>query len=237
MSNRSVAAFLTLAVGFVSIARIASAQTFTVVTPSTHVQSKALRDLDHGDAPVHGMTSIRHHHGELPDEQETPPLGPDAPDPLLQLAPGPLITASAGTDFEGLGVNGYVPSDNNIAVGPNHIVETVNVKYAVYDKAGNPLTSGFLKSLWNGLGGSCAANNGGDPIVQYDRFADRWIITQLGSLNAPYFECIAVSTTNDPQGTYSLYSVRLQFRTERLSEVRRVADGNEQRISGDVQPV
>src|SRR5262249_22108902 len=75
-----------------------------------------------------------------------------------------------------------------------------------FDKAGNLLTSGFLKSLWNGLGGSCAANNGGDPTVQYDRFADRWIITQIGSLNAPYFECIAVSTSGDPQGTYSLYS-------------------------------
>lgn len=206
MSKKFLAVLATASVGLILNGPVASAQTLTVVTPSTHADSKALRDLDHGSAPVHGLTAIRHHHGQLPEELEIPPLGPDQPDPLVQLGPGPLISASAGTDFEGLGQSGYIPSDNNIAVGPNHIVETVNVQYAVYNKAGGLLTSGFLKSLWNGLGGSCAANNGGDPVVQYDRFADRWIITQLGSLSAPYAECIAVSKTNDPTLAYSLYS-------------------------------
>jgi hypothetical protein len=204
--SKCFSALMTVSIGF-TWCSLASAQTLTVVTPSTHADSKALRDLDHGSAPVHGVTAIRHHHGELPDEIHTPPLGPDQPDPLAQLGPGPLISASAGTDFEGLGQNGFIPSDNNIAVGPNHIVETVNVRYAVYTKAGVLLTSGFLKSLWTGLAGSsCGTNNGGDPVVQYDRFADRWIITQLGSLSAPYSQCIAVSKTSDPTGAYSLYS-------------------------------
>jgi hypothetical protein len=44
--------------------------------------------------------------------------------------------------------------------------------------------------------------------VQYDRPADRWVITQLGNspVNAaPYSECFAVSRTNDPTGAYNLY--------------------------------
>jgi hypothetical protein len=202
MSQRFVASLLTVAV--VLGAGIASAQTLTVITPSTHSESKALRDLDHGNADTHGMTEIRHHHGQLPDEPEMPPLGPDVPDGALQSGPGPLISASAGTDFEGLGQNGYIPSDNNIAVSPNYIVETVNVRYGVYDKAGNLLKSGLLGSLWTGMTG--CGGNGGDPVVQYDRFADRWILSQLGSSGSTYYECIAVSTSNDPQGTYHLYS-------------------------------
>jgi hypothetical protein len=43
-------------------------------------------------------------------------------------------------------------------------------------------------------------------VVQYDRAADRWIMTQLGSLSSPYAECIAVSQTSDPRGAYNLYS-------------------------------
>lgn len=204
--SRLCTALTTVSFGL-TLCGLASAQTLTVVTPSTHADSKALRDLDHGSAPVHGVTAIRHHHGELPDEQHTPPLGPDQFDPLVQLGPGPLINASAGTDFEGLGQSGFIPSDNNIAVGPGYIVETTNIRYAVYTKTGAPVTSGFLSALWSGLpGSSCATNNGGDPVVQYDRFADRWILTQLGSLKSPYSQCIAVSKTNDPTGAYSLYS-------------------------------
>ena len=98
------------------------------------------------------------------------------------------------------------PSDNNMAVGPNHIVETVNTEWAVYDKTGHIL-AGFPKSLgsiWTGLGGACTGNQG-DPIVQYDRLADRWFLSQIGSEIVPYSLCQAVSKTNDPTGAYSLY--------------------------------
>src|SRR5262249_38330875 len=103
---------------------------------------------------------------------------------------------------------GFVPSDDNIAVGPNHIVQVVNSEIAILDKqgimeAGYPKT---LNNLWTGLDGACAQSNNGDPIVQYDRLADRWIVTQLASLKSPFAECIAVSQTNDPSGGYYLYS-------------------------------
>jgi Abnormal spindle-like microcephaly-assoc'd, ASPM-SPD-2-Hydin len=133
-------------------------------------------------------------------------IAPGTADPALQTQFGPQISGTQGLDFEGIGVNGGEPSDNNIAVGPNHIVDIVNSEWAVYDKSGH-IAAGFPKSLgsiWTSLGGACTGNQG-DPIVQYDRLADRWLLSQIGSESAPYSLCIAVSKSGDPTSTYSLY--------------------------------
>ena len=133
-------------------------------------------------------------------------LGPGAEDTAVQTGFGPLLNGTPGIDFEGIGVNGFIPSDDNMAVGPNHIVQTVNSEWAVYDKTGH-IFAGFPKtlgSIWTSLGGACTGERG-DPIAQYDRLADRWFLSQLGSFSAPFSLCIAVSKTNDPTGAYSLY--------------------------------
>jgi len=137
-------------------------------------------------------------------------LAPSLPDQALQTAVGwPLELEDEGgaPRFPGVGANGSAPPDPNLAVGPNHIVQIVNTRFAVYSKSGTiftgyPMTIG---SLFSALGGGCAGESG-DPIVQYDRAADRWLISQLGSFSAPYAECFAVSRTNDPTGAYNLYA-------------------------------
>src|SRR6202790_4442942 len=134
-------------------------------------------------------------------------LGPGGEDGALQTELGPLLNGTPGIDFEGIGFNiDGEPSDSNMAVGPNHIVETVNTEWAVYDKTGH-IAAGFPKSLgsiWGSMGGVWAGEQG-DPIVQYDRLADRWFLSQIGSESAPFSLCIAVSKTNDPTGAYFLY--------------------------------
>lgn len=101
------------------------------------------------------------------------------------------------------------PPDPNGDVGPNHYVQMTNLLVRVFDKAGNPLTAPFkLSSLFAPLGGQCAVNDYGDPIVLYDPLADRWLLSQFAFANLtapPYHECIAISQTNDPTGTYYLY--------------------------------
>ena len=127
-------------------------------------------------------------------------------DGALQTEAGPLLNGTPGIDFEGIGENSGEPSDDNIAVGPNHIVQTVNTEWSVWDKTGHQL-SGFPKtlgSIWTSMGGACA-QEGGDPIVQYDRLADRWFLSQLGSFSNPYTLCLALSKTNDPTGAYFLW--------------------------------
>lgn len=177
-----------------------SAQTIISGYSGGHAVSKRASDL--GPAIPHGPNVLHHPPGPAND--------PHGPDGATQTTMGPLLNAAGGASFDGMNVGngGYIPSDNNIAVGPNHVVEVVNAAYAVYSKTGATLlTPRALGTLWQGLQGSTCSNNSGDTVVQYDRLADRWIITQLGSLSSPYSECIAVSTTNDPTTTtYSLYS-------------------------------
>src|SRR5437764_632713 len=70
-------------------------------------------------------------------------------DNARQGRPEPRVKAFPNAYFAGVGANGYAPPDTNIAVGPNHIVETVNTRYAIYDKNGAPLVGPkSLSSLW-----------------------------------------------------------------------------------------
>ena len=141
------------------------------------------------------------------------PGGTTHGDSALQHEEGPPVDIQSKTSFGGIGANGFIPPDPNIAVGKTvsgvgYIVQMVNSQLAVYNKSG-ALVSGpvSLDSLWSALGGGCATNNAGDPIVQYDAQADRWLVSQLGSAGtAPYSECIAISETRDPTGAYYLYS-------------------------------
>ena len=122
------------------------------------------------------------------------PLGID---PLLQDNYGMSPNKAPIKNWEGQ--TGAFPPDPSGAAGPNHYVQAVNVKYRVYDKNGSPLTASLnLSSLWPG------SSNDGDPIVMYDRHADRWVITQFQVSSKEIL--FAVSTTPDPTGTYHTYA-------------------------------
>jgi hypothetical protein len=95
-------------------------------------------------------------------------------------------------------------------------VQWVNSRYAIYtltrdaSKAitGFNLVGGFPKhgnAVFAGMNSRCATTNDGDPIVQYDQMADRWVLTQFVAGSAPYLQCVAVSTSPDPTGTYNRY--------------------------------
>jgi hypothetical protein len=136
------------------------------------------------------------------------PGGANSGDAALQSEPGAHSGIQPKANFGGIGANGFIPPDPNIAVGKAYIVQLVNSEMAVFDKTGTLLTGPVsLDSLWTALGGGCATNNAGDPIVQYDAAADRWLVSQLGSTSGPsYSECIAISQGSDPRLGYVLYS-------------------------------
>ncbi|MCL4507453.1 MAG: carboxypeptidase regulatory-like domain-containing protein [Chloroflexi bacterium] len=128
--------------------------------------------------------------------------------PAVSAMPAPLLT------FDGISnPYGYVPSDSNGAVGPHHYVEMVNMQLAVYSKTNGSLLYGPLaiNSLWSSVGGPCAQTNDGDPIVLYDQLADRWLVSQFSVSNAtgPYYECVAISTSPDPAGSYYAYTFQM----------------------------
>src|SRR5579859_7995538 len=112
------------------------------------------------------------------------------PDSALQastaLAPAQL-GPTAGLAFDGLGDStlGFVvhgaPPDTNGAVGLTQYVQWVNTSFGIFAKSTGALISGVTpgNTLWKGFGGGCEANNNGDPIVLYDRLADRWVFSQF----------------------------------------------------------
>ena len=105
-------------------------------------------------------------------------------------------------------VNGVVPPDPNGTVGPNHIVTMVNLTFQIFDKSGNSLLGPTNNNtLWAGFGGDCQTDNSGDPVVLYDRAADRWLLSQFTASGPTFFQCVAVSTTNDPTGSYFRYAI------------------------------
>ena len=152
---------------------------------------------------------------------------PVSPGPLVEsflqtetLAPSALLP---GVSFEGPGggIAGYtitsIPPDNTMAVGPNHVVAWVNSHIMIFNKTGVPQlpAPGFINgnTLWAGFGGSCETTNRGDPLVQYDRLADRWIFSQFafavngaGNPITPYLQCFAISTGSNPAGPYNRYA-------------------------------
>src|SRR5437016_4161262 len=139
------------------------------------------------------------------------------PDAVLQrtapLAPT-LQAPTTGLNFDGLGSGslGFTPNaappDTNGAVGATQYVQWVNESFAVFNKSTGALIAGPIagNSLWSGFGAGCQTNNDGDPIVTYDKAANRWVFSQFSVSTTPFLQCVAVSTTSDATGTFNRYS-------------------------------
>ncbi len=146
---------------------------------------------------------------------EPVPVSTTKTDPVLQTSTSPSQLTSSGSGFEGVGngFDGYVvgvaPPDPNMAISANYIVQWVNTSLAIWDRTqGNTMVLFEAgNTIWSGVGGPCETTNDGDPIVQYDRADDRWVFTQLANTSGPtYYQCFAVSTSNDPRGPYNRYA-------------------------------
>jgi hypothetical protein len=139
------------------------------------------------------------------------------PDGAVQTNTSTALATTAGLNFEGLGQGEYgftpnaAPPDTNASVGSTQVVEWVNESFAIFNKSTGALVDGPItgNTLWSGFGGGCETNNDGDPIVHFDRIAQRWVFTQFSVSTTPYLQCVAVSTTADATGTYNRYSFQM----------------------------
>jgi hypothetical protein len=129
-------------------------------------------------------------------------------DTALQASYPSPFAATLLTSSEGIGADGVAPPDPNVAVGDTQVVEIVNVEFAVFDKTGTMVQAPApIHTLFAGLGGMCETQDGGDPIVLFDRMAHRWFISQL-EYNSDFSDnllCTAVSTSADATGSYVAY--------------------------------
>jgi len=165
-----------------------------VIVPRTEAEAEPVRRIPR-PAPVAGVTD-----GALQRSYAPQRLMPTTIASFIGIGQGFSGPAGAFT------VSG-APPDTNMAVGPTRIVQIVNTDFAVFNKTGTVLFGPVaINTLWSGFGGGCQTNNDGDPVVQYDSIADRWVITQFSVSGSPDSECIAVSTSPDPTGSYNRYS-------------------------------
>ena len=120
----------------------------------------------------------------------------------------------AGQNFLGVGtgLNGYVqqaiPPDTNGAVGPTQYVQWVNRSFAVFNKSNGNVVYGPAggNTLWQALGGPCAALANLDSVAQFDKLARRWVM-MMPVFTTPTYLCVAVSHTPDAtSGGWNLYS-------------------------------
>jgi hypothetical protein len=182
------------------------------VTPAVHADVSA---------PLRSLSSKPRSYYLAEKPHRMIPTGPASgavPDGALQSTVGAQIAVTPGPTFAGVGNGDYgftpnaAPPDPNGAVGATQYVQWVNESFAVFDKATGAIAPGFPKAgntLWTGFGGGCEVNNDGDPIVQYDKAASRWVLTQFSVTNPStyhYLQCVAVSTTSDATGSYYRYA-------------------------------
>ncbi|MFZ0700244.1 MAG: hypothetical protein WAN10_01660 [Candidatus Acidiferrales bacterium] len=164
---------------------------------STKAATLAMQPLDCEHAGGCGLSPAK----SLRDSQEQ---NSPAPPPTITAAGAAVEQTSQGQQppvpvldsFDGLGA-GFKgpqsaqgpaffrnPSDNSLAVGPNHIVQIVNTRIAIYtkkgaryDNTGNVLYGPVpTNAIFAGFGAVCEERDNGDAVVRYDQLANRWLI-------------------------------------------------------------
>lgn len=201
---------LLLGLGLLCIAGIQAQNTqddgkVEVIYCSEFKITKPLKDLVNEKSDI-TVKDIREKKEMLDKEFRRPymaKLNPDAlpkgEDPASQKIMGTKALKAPLASWNGMPGDGYPPDPTGDA-GPDHYMQAVNLSYKIYTKTGGNVANGGPFNL-----GDLLFNvNNGDPIVMYDKFADRWFITQFGSFwnNKIY---IGISKTNDPTGQYYTY--------------------------------
>jgi hypothetical protein len=170
---------------------------------------------------------------ELPEREEptSPLLMLDAPralaaEPMSQSAPqlsAPAPTPSNtfnGLDFANWGAGR--PPDTVGDIGKDYYIQAVNTSIGIYRKSDSVRVAAFTFDTFmsqGNFGNLCDTENFGDPVILYDTFEDRWVITDFafqldGSnnvINPPgAYQCFATSKTGDPvAGGWDFFSIHI----------------------------
>ena len=129
----------------------------------------------------------------------------------------------------------FIPPDSQVAAGPAHIVEAVNLAARIWTKGSPPIVVGTfdLGALFN-VDDSVLS----DPKVRFDPQSQRWYIATISFQTPTGAWHLAVSTSNDPTGTYAVYTIPSQngtypdFTAMGMSDDKVVLSGNAFETSG-----
>src|SRR5690606_4403264 len=100
---------------------------------------------------------------------------PKIMDPTRQAEAGDVPSKAPILSFDAA-VSRSTPTDPTGAAGPQHYVNGWDAAFSIYDKSGNQL---MPPASLASIGGEFTNETLGDPIILYDEFADRFLITQF----------------------------------------------------------
>jgi hypothetical protein len=183
--------------------KLQTTDAITVTSSVAHDVSPSLRSL----------ISFPNKAGQVPSGLSNRNKGNDhktnpTPGAIEQNEQGKRPAAEIKASFDGIG-EGFEgpqgtaslrnPSDNSLAVGPDHIVQIVNTRMAVFTKKGSRYkTTGQIlygpvetNNDFKDFGDAGQINNG-DAVVRYDQLANRWLIVM------PIFRRLPVRKNEPP---------------------------------------
>lgn len=122
--------------------------------------------------------------GVVATRGQAPPPHLAAGASVEQTSPGVRPALVAIASFDGIGATLHAgdtpprnPSDNSLAVGPEHVMQTVNSQVAVFTKTGKVVYGPIgTNTFFAGFGDVCGSRPNGDAVVRYDQLARRWLI-------------------------------------------------------------
>jgi len=110
----------------------------------------------------------------------------------------PTMIGPPVLNFNGGGFSAVNPPDTVGEIGTSHYIQLINfgsgTQMRIYDKDGT-LAAGPI--ALDTLGAPVPCNNGfGDPVVVFDQFAGRWLVSEFSSTGNRM--CVYISQTSDP---------------------------------------
>ena len=154
--------------------------------------------------------------------------------------------AIINTRFEGLSQVCCIPPDIQVAVGSQHVMETVNSEAAIYTKAGSLIKKFGLEYLFNLPSRESSDSHGiTDPVLLFDSTTyDTRSNSQIDGNNnnrrwfasisdvATHSIRIAVSKTNDPTGIWRTYNFPFESLPNNCSDQPFIALSDDKLVIG-----
>ncbi|OFX22088.1 MAG: hypothetical protein A2033_14385 [Bacteroidetes bacterium GWA2_31_9] len=183
-----------------------------VIYPSEFLETRPLRDIvkdypfveKDSKGVVHESIDRKYRKPQtfIYSPADGPQYGEDPSVRQTTMGTRPIVSNKAIIkNWAGQTASSFRPFDPTGAAGPNHYVQAINgTPFKVFNKStGANMLTANIGSLW-----SPATANDGDPIIMYDKYADRWFVSQFGQTGNSIY--IAISQTNDPTGAYYAYT-------------------------------
>lgn len=199
-----------------------------VGVPTDAVAPVSVADIEQSTAQSSDAQSpSTHHERGYPanlDAARRMPMLPGAEPTHVNMTPPPFggetsfaPTSDApalGTNLNGIGDTGSIPADPMLAVGTLRIIQVVNSSIRITTRTGGSTQTSTLAAMMGNPAGSSGSVF--DPRVQYDHFANRFVVLALktNSARTDSWYLVSVSKTATPTtapSSWFTYHIRSDF--------------------------